>query len=342
MRFPRKVSSSSAGLNGPAARAACASHLLCVLLGSGFASAPDAADWVPTQPLKIVAHTAPGGGADVFARQVGEIVRQAKLLPVPVEILNRAGGGGAVAINFVHEKRGDPSYLLCVTNVLLTTPMTQKGLPTYKEFVPVVVMASDTNAIHVLASSPYRTARDLIEAARSKPNSITHAFGAFGGTDHIIGFQLAKAAGVQFKYVAFRGGGEATVALLGGHVDFVTGNPSETRAYVEAGKLRVLGIVGDTRLALFPDVPTLREQGIPLAGTYAVFRGFVAPPGVSRAAAEAYAEVFRKVMVTPEWKRFVSDNQLVGEYSDPTGMAKFLDERNAQLAQALSEISRTK
>ena len=316
-------------------------RLLCIFLVPGVTGALHAATWAPTQPLKIVAHTAPGGGADLFARQIAEIMRQAKLLPVPVEIVNRAGGGGAVAINFVHEKRADPSYLLCVTNVLLTTPITQKGLPTYKDFVPVAVMATDTNAIHVLASSPYKTTRDLIEAARAKPSSITHAFGAFGGTDHIIGFQLAKATGVQFKYVAFKGGGEATVALLGGHVDFVTGNPSETRAHVDAGKLRVLGIVGDKRLPIWPDVPTLKEQGIPLSGTYAVFRGFVAPPGTSLEAAEAYAEAFRKVMDTPEWKRYVVDNQLAAEFSGPAGMAKFLDERNARLTEVLAEIGRT-
>ena len=318
-------------------------YLLRLLCASGpliFATVVHGAEWTPTQPLKIVVHTAPGGGADLFARHVAEIMRQAKLLPAPIEILNRSGGGGAVAINFTHEKRGDPSYLMCVTNVLLTTPLTQKGLPTYKDFVPVAVMASDTNAVHVLASSPYKTARDLIEAARSKPSSVTHAFGAFGGTDHIIGFQLAKATGVQFKYVAFKGGGDATVALLGGHVDFVTGNPSETRAHVDAGKLRVLGIVGDKRLAVFPDVPTLKEQGIALEGTYAVFRGFVAPPGVPRAAADTYAEAFRKVMDTPAWKRYVVENQLIEEFSDPAGMAKFLDERNAHLARALSEISR--
>lgn len=315
---------------------------LIALSAFGVAPAAGAAEWTPTQPLKIIVHTAPGGGADLFARYIAEVMRQAKLLAVPVEVVNRAGGGGAVAINFAHEKKGDPSFILCVTNVLLTTPLTQKGLPTYKEFVPIAVMAHDTNAVHVLATSSYKTTRDLIEAARAKPNTVTHAFGAFGGTDHIIGFQLAKAAGVQFKYVAFKGGGEATVALLGGHVDFVTGNPSETRPHVEAGRLRVLGVVGDKRLSIFPDVPTLKEQGIPVEGTYAVFRGFVAPPGVPRAAVESYAAALRKAMDTPAWKKYVADNQLVEEFIDPVAMTTFLDARNASLTQVLSEIARTK
>ncbi len=300
------------------------------------------AEWTPAQPLKIVVHTAAGGGADLFARHVADIIRQSKLLPVPVEIVNAAGGGGAVAINLTHEKRGDASYLMCVTNVLLTTPLTQKNLPTYRDFVPVAALAHDTNAVHVLAASPHKTIRELIEAARRQPATVTHASGAFGGTDHIIAFQLGKATGVQFRYVVFKGGGEATVALLGGHVDFVTGNPSETRAHVDAGKLRVLAIIGDQRLPVFPDVPTLKEQGIALEGTYAVFRGFVAPGGVPQAAVDTYAAVLRKVMDTPAWKRMVANDQLDEQFIDRAAMGKFLDERNANLSRALAEISRAK
>ena len=311
-----------------------------LLLGSAVTT--QAAEWAPAQPLRIIVHTAPGGGADLFARQVADIIRQGKLLAVPVEIVNAAGGGGAVAINLANEKRGDASYLMCVTNVLLTTPLTQKNLPTYKDFVPVAAMAHDTNAVHVFAGSPHKTINELIEAARRQPGTLTHGSGAFGGTDHIIAFQLGKATGTQFRYVVFKGGGDATVALLGGHIEFVTGNPSETRAHVDSGKLRVLAIIGDKRLPVFPDVPTLKEQGITLEGTYAVFRGFVAPGGIPPAAADTYAGVLRKVMDTAAWKRFVASDQLIEEFIERATMGKFLDERNASLTRALAEISRAK
>jgi putative tricarboxylic transport membrane protein len=301
-----------------------------------------AADWQPAQPLKIIVHTAPGSGADLFARHVAEIIRREKMLAVPVEIVNRGGGGGAVAINFAADKKGDAGWLLCVTNVFLTTPLQQKGLPNYRDFQPVAVLAHDTNAVQVNAASPHKTIHDLIEAARRQPASVSHAFGAFGGTDHIIGYQLAKAAAVQFKYVAFKGGGEATVALLGGHVDFVTGNPGESRAHVEAGKLRVLAIVGEKRLPAFPNVPTLKEQGVNLGSTYAVFRGFVAPPGVASEAVDAYAHVLRRVLDTASWKKYAADNDLVEQFLAPAQMARFLEERNADLAQTLAEMSRTK
>jgi len=301
-----------------------------------------ASEWRPTQPLKIVVHTAPGSGADLFARHIADTLRREKLLDVPVEIVNRGGGGGAVAINFVAEKKGDASWLLCVTNVFLTTPLQQKGLPGHRDFQPVAVLAHDTNAVQVNAQAPHKTIHELIDAARRQPATVVHAFGAFGGTDHIIGYQLAKAAGVQFKYVAFKGGGEAMVALLGGHVDFITGNPGESRAHVDAGKLRVLAIVGEKRLPAFPGVPTLREQGVNLGGTYAVFRGFVAPPGVPREAADGYANVLRKVLDTAAWKKYAAENDLIEQYLPPAPMARFLEERNADLAQTLAEMGRTK
>jgi putative tricarboxylic transport membrane protein len=311
-------------------------------LGILMTAATVAAEWRPTQPVKFVVHTSPGAGADLFARHIAEIIRQNALLPVPIEVVNKSGGGGALAIAYLAERRGDPSHIMAVTNVLLTTPLRQKGLPTYRDFQPVAVMAHDTNAIQVLASSPHKTVKDLIEAARSQPKKVSHAFGAFGGTDHIIGYQLAKATGVQFSYVAFKGGGDAVTALLGGHVDFVTGGPGETRAHLQAGKLRALTVVGDKRLPTLPGVPTLKEAGINLGGTYAVFRGFVAPADVPREAIDLYASMLQKVMGTPAWKRYVADGELEEQFLGPAQMAKFLETRNADLARVLAELALAK
>ena len=291
-----------------------------LLLGSAVTT--QAAEWAPAQPLRIIVHTAPGGGADLFARQVADIIRQGKLLAVPVEIVNAAGGGGAVAINLANEKRGDASYLMCVTNVLLTTPLTQKNLPTYKDFVPVAAMAHDTNAVHVFAGSPHKTINELIEAARRQPSTLTHGSGAFGGTDHIIAFQLGKATGTQFRYVVFKGGGDATVALLGGHIDFVTGNPSETRAHVDSGKLRVLAIIGDKRLPVFPDVPTLKELGYSISvGTG---RGFAMPAGVSRDAAAAMESALKRVHESAAWKEYSARQMLEDNYLNGAEFTQYL------------------
>lgn len=315
--------------------------VLCgVLAGEGVAGF--AASWQPTKPLTLVVHASPGSGADLFARLVAKIVKDERLLPVAVEVLNRTGGRGAIAMNFVANKRGDPGVLMGVTTPFITAPLQQKGLPTYRDFLPVALMAEDTSAVQVLATSRYHTIHDLIEAARRQPNTVTLAFGAFGGTDHINGFQLGKAVGAQFRFVAFKGGGETVTQLLGGHIDFITSNPAETRALAQAGKVRVLAIMGEKRLAVFPDVPTLRELGINMGGTFAAFRGFVAPGGVPEEAIEAYGSLMRKVMEAAAWKRYVSDNDLVEEYLGPAQMVRFLEERERSLARALVEMGAVK
>jgi putative tricarboxylic transport membrane protein len=297
--------------------------VLCSAARSMAAAA--AAESPLSGPVKFVVHVNPGSGADVFARFIAEIIRRERLLPAGVEVLNRGGASGAVAINYMAQRKADPTHLLSVTSFIVATPLRNKELPSYKEFPPVATMAIDTNGIFVLASGPHRTVKDLIDAARRKPKSVTSAFGVWGGTNHIIAHQLGKTTGVEFAYVIFKGGSEASAALLGGHVDFTSDNPSEVRGHVEAGRLRALAVVGERRLPVFPEVPTLKELGYNLGPILPTFRGFVAAPGVSREVVDAYAALLRKVTETAAWKRYIVDNALEEEFRGPAEMATFLD-----------------
>jgi len=313
-----------------------------VLVAASALITPDAiaADWRPAQPLKFVVHTSPGAGADLFARHIADVIRQESLLPVPVEVINKSGGAGALAINFLAERKGDPTHIMAVTNVLLTTPLRQKGLPTYRDFQPVAVMAHDTNAIQVLASSPHKTVKSLIDAARAQPKKISHAFGAFGGTDHIIGYQLAKATGVQFSYVAFKGGGDAVTALLGGHVDFVTGGPGETRAHLQAGKLRALAVVGDRRLPTLPDVPTLTELGYKVEiGTG---RGFGMPAGVPKEAVATMEGILHKAHQSALWRDYSKKNMYEDRWMGSAEFAKYLAEQRMAQKEFIDSIGLSK
>jgi len=308
-----------------------------------FMKSAVAAEWRPGEPVKFVTHVNPGGGGDIFTRFVVETIRSDNLWPgVSMEVLNRSGASGAVAINYLAQKKGEAANLLNVTSYVLATPLRNKELPTYREFQPVAVMATDTNAIYVQASGPYRTLQDLIEAARRKPKSVTKAFGVWGGTNHIIGHQLAKATGVEFAYVIFKGGGESTTALLGGHVDFTSDNPSEVRGHVESGKLRVVAVVGDRRLPVFKDVPTLKELGYNIGPILPTFRGFIAPAGTPKEAIDTYAALFRRVIGTAAWKRYVADNQLEEEFRGPTEMKAYLDGINETFIRLNAEIGQLK
>jgi len=217
--------------------------------------------WEPTEPVRIVVHTPAGSGADIFTRAVVDIIDKEQLMPVSVEVVNQPGAGGLNAMNFTAQQTGNPHYLMAVTNAFLSTPLRQKSELTYKDFTPVMILAEDSNAVQVNADS-YKTFDEFVAAAKASPKAVSHGVGSIGGTDHMIGYELGKAIGAEFNTVAFDGGGDAAVAVLGGHAGFVTGGPSETKGQIEAGLLRVLAVVGDERLASFPDVPTLRELGV--------------------------------------------------------------------------------
>lgn len=316
------------------------SAVLCAgLAASSIGAASDsAAAWKPTKTVKIIVHSSAGSGSDQFARLVADIIEKEKLLPVSVQVMNKTGGGGAKAMSFVFGKKGDKHMIMSVTNSFLTTPLKKKRKITYRNFKPIAMLALDSNAVQVLATSPYKTIHDLLAAARKEPKKISEGFGSFGGTDHIIGFQLGKATGVRFNYAGFKGGSKAVVALLGGHIDFITGGPSETLQHIKTGRIRALAVIGDKRLPSLPDVPTLKEAGIKTGPTYSVIRGFVAPPKTPKNVVRAYYNVLKKVSQSERWKKFTTENDFVPDFLGPKKFAAFLKERNKNLAVILKDM----
>jgi putative tricarboxylic transport membrane protein len=305
---------------------------------AALALAGPAHAWQPTEAVKIIVHTPPGSGSDIVARQIADIVEKNKLLSVPIEVINKTGGGGMNSMTFADQQKGNPHYILAVTNAFLSTPLRQKTALNYEAFVPIAILAEDSNAVQVNASSPYKTMADLVAAAKAKPKAIASGVGAIGATDHMLTHAIGKAAGVEFNVVSFDGGGDANTALLGNHVAFTTGGPSESRGQIDAGRIKVLAVVGDKRLGSMPDVPTLGELGIKPESTFAVIRGFVAPNGTPKEVADFYGALPAKVADTQQWKDFAKKSDFVDTRVGPVEMKAYLDKRNADIAKALTEM----
>ncbi|MGH6791772.1 MAG: Bug family tripartite tricarboxylate transporter substrate binding protein [Kiloniellales bacterium] len=301
-------------------------------------AAPALAQWQPTEAVRIIVHTGPGSGADVFTRAVADIVEKEKLLPVPIEVVNKPGGGGMVAINFAAEQKGNPHYLMSITNAFLSTPIRQMSDLNYEDFETVGVLAEDANAIQVNADSAYKTLDDFVAAARANPKGVSIGVGSVGGTDHMIAYRLGEAIGAEFNTVAFDGGGKAVTALLGNHVDFVTGGPSETIGHIRANRIRVLAVFGDKRLNSLPDVPTLEDLGVRMSAHFAVIRGFVAPPETPKEVVDYYATMLDNVSETPAWKEFMMKNDFVETNLGPAEMKSYVAKRNDDIASTLSEM----
>ncbi len=299
--------------------------VVCGILGtlSALASLPVLAQAYPTHPIELIVHTSAGSGGDIVARAATEIIRREKLLPQPFVIMNRVGGAGALAYNYFKGKRGDPYFMLSVTGTLLAMayrPDMNIGLDNY---TPIALMAIDPQTIMVPASSPYKTFKDLVEAARKAPDTLVAATTSVSGTGRMVVHLIEKAVpGVKFRFVTFKGGADAVTATAGGHTTFTTENLSEGAGFVEAKTLRVLAIASDRRLPQTPDVPTLKELGYPIsAGT---IRGFTFTAGVPKEAVTTMEAAMEQVHKSPAWKEIVKRNIYEDVFMGSAEFTKFL------------------
>jgi putative tricarboxylic transport membrane protein len=309
-----------------------ARSIACGILGAlpALAASPAGAQAYPTRPIEVIVHTSAGSGGDVVSRAIGEIMRRDKLLPQPLMVNNRVGGSGALAFRFFQTKRGDPYYMLSVTGTLLALayrPDINIGLENY---TPLALMAIDPQTIMVPADSPYKTFKELVEAARTAPDTLVAATTSVQGTGRMVVYLIEKAVpGAKFRFVTFKGGGDAVTSTAGGHTTFTTENLSEGLGFVEGKKLRVLAISSDRRLPQAPDVPTLQELGYPItAGT---IRGFTFTAGVPKEAVVTMETALREVHNSPAWKEIVKRNIFQDVFLGSADFARFLATRYEEI-----------
>lgn len=316
--------------------ASVAWSVVCVALGIAAAHAQTAQPF-PSRPLEFVVHTAPGGGTDLFARIVADLLLKEKLMPQPATILNRPGGGGAIAYTYIRGKRGDPHVIMAVASMAMLTqavrPELKLGLENY---TPIAFLAQDPQALMVSADSPYKTFKDFIEAARRDPNSLVASITSPGGSGRLTIWMLERETGTRFRPVSFKSGSDAIMQVLGGHTHFTTENISEGHALVEAKKMRVLAVTSRTRLPIVPDAPTLIELGHNIhVGTG---RGFAMPADVPKEAVARAETMLERLYKSAAWKEFAEKNMFENIWMGSADYAKHLAERRVLVHEFLQAI----
>ncbi len=270
---------------------------LFIILASGMAG--QAAEWKPTKPIEFVAPFAPGGGSDVLARSIVSVIDADKLSPVPLLVVNRAGGSGLVGTTAVVQQRGNPHTLLTFISGQASAPLVAgPGSPTYRDLTMVALLAIDEQLIVIKADSPFKTLQDVVAAAKQK--TLTIGGTGTGQEDQMCNRPFEKAADIKLRYVPFNSGGECITALLGGHVDMIWANPGEFVPQWEAKMVRPIAIAKETRIPELPDVPTFKERGYNV--TFKMFRGIAAAPGIPTEAATFYENMMKRVSDSPRWK----------------------------------------
>ena len=266
----------------------------------------------PTRHIELVSATGAGGGSDLVARMVADIIVKDKLLPQQVIVQNRPGGGGAVGQTYVAARRGDPYIFMQAATNLVSVPI-RTGLDIgVDKFQTLGAIGFDLNSISVAGDSPYRTLRDLLAAARDKPKTISVGITSPGGGAHSMMYRLEKLSGARFNMVSFKSGAESVTAVMGGHIQATAENLGEVMGQVELKKLRLLGVPSVKRIAALPNVPTLKEQGYDIhAGA---LRGFVAPAGIPRDAAKVLEDTLAKVHKSAAWREYMVRNMYEDVY----------------------------
>jgi putative tricarboxylic transport membrane protein len=307
--------------------------VLFVAIGAGNALG---AGKYPEKPINLIVHAGAGGGSDIFSRTLAASVEKDKLLPQPIVVENKPGGSGAIAFAYVAGKKKDPYYILTAVTSFMTTPLmglTPVGL---KDFTPIANFAFDEYMLMVSPNSKFKSMKDIIADAKANPKMITAGGTQLGSSDSICVYLIEKAMGVQFNFVVFNGGGEVNAALLGGHIQMAITNPGEALELYKAGKVNILGVFAEKRMAAAPEIPTMREQGINT--TYVQNRGLVAPADIPADARKTLEQAFSKYMKTDIFKKYIADNMLTEAWMDGATFGKWLEGENAKYAVIVKDM----
>ncbi len=305
-----------------------------------LATAPCAAQtaWKPEKTVEFVVLSAPGGGNDKTARLIQRIWRETKWLD-NVNVLNKPGGGGAVAYTYVSQHAADGHYIGVVRKGLLTNHILARSPLHPNELTPLAVMANEPNAMAVRADSAMKGAKDLAERLKNDPQSITTSVGSTrGGPSHMMVVQLAKLAGAdqkKLKIVTFSGSNDSVTNLLGGHIEVISSSVDALVPHHKSGTMRILGVATAERSAALPNVPTFRNQGYDVVmGNWTAIMG---PKGLSAAQIAFWEDLLERTFNHPLWKNMLEADALEADFrkSQPTRelMARDYESERRMLAE---------
>ena len=274
---------------------------LCAL-GASLASSAFADTW-PSKPVKIIVPYGPGGAVDVVTRKIAQKLTEQTGQSFFVE--NKAGATGTIGTQMVAKAEPDGYTLMANDTTYALLPHIFKKLPFdhASDLLPISAFAFTPMALTVNANAKYKTLRELVTDAKAQPNKISYGSGGAGTTPHFASEALGIAAGANFMHIPFKGAAEATQAVLSGTIDMQIASTSGLMPNVRGGKLRLLAVSGDKRLASLPEVPTFAEAGVPWGGVVN-WTGLWAPKGTSAAVLTRLQKEIATAMASPDMKAF--------------------------------------
>jgi len=281
--------------------------------------------------LKMMIPANPGGGWDTTGRALGKALQDAGVAS-SVSYDNKGGAAGAIGLaQFVNGNKGDPNALMTMGAVMLGGIITGKPPVSLTQATPLARVTSEYNVFVVPSGSPLKSMKDVVEQLKKDPGSVKWGGGSRGSTEHIAAAMLAREVGVdpsKINYVAFRGGGEAIAAILGGNVTVGGSGYSEFAEYITTGKMKAIAVTSETRLKGI-DVPTMKEQGYNVV--IGNWRGVYGASGITPAQRKELIDMLVKATKTKSWAEALEKNNWTPALLTGADFEKFVDDEFASL-----------
>jgi tripartite-type tricarboxylate transporter receptor subunit TctC len=311
----------------------CASTLL--------AGAARAKDDYPSRPVTLIAPFPPGGVADIVGRP--RAAAMVKNLKQPVVVVKRPGAGGAVGMGVAAKAAPDGYTVLIALSSISIFPVSDRingKTPLYQlqDFAPIALVTADPTVLVVRTDSEYHTLKDFVEAAKANPGKINYSSSGVYGTLHVAMEMFANAAGIKLFHVPYQGGGPAVRALLAGQVQASAQGPAAAIGQVRAGKMRALAGWGSERLALFPELPTLKELGYD--AEFYIWSGVFVPAATPPAVVKRLRAAVKEAAHSAQFTGAMHNVATPVHYLDAPEFKEYWDRDAARLKAAVEKIGR--
>ncbi len=298
-----------------------------------MASAAVAQQFPNGKPVEMTVMFGAGSAADVTARELAKGMEKA--LGVPVTVVNRTGGGGAIGYTYVQQQKPDGYSIIWNSNSISTTYHLGTTSFDYKAFDAVARVSVETPVLAVRSDAPWKTLKDLIDFAKANPGKVRIGNSGTGSHTHFVAQALFKANDANVTNVPFTEG-QAVVNLLGSRIEGIIQLPAAVVGQVKSGELRVLAALGEKRDPVFPDVPTAKEMGYPVA--LDMWRGIAVPTGTPKAVIARLQDAIKAAVESQSFKDAGKTIGFVPAYLPAQDFARLIANDDVRLAQLMDEL----
>jgi putative tricarboxylic transport membrane protein len=297
----------------------------------------DASDWDAPASVDIVVHSGPGGGSDVFARQISQMLYDQDFTTNPWPVENVEGGSGATAMAHMMQEGGNDETFAAITMTWIATSITTEGAVDIRELTPIAQVLIEPTFIVAREDAPFDDFDEMIEYAEENPGQLNVSGGSVTSHASIIATLMQEETGTEWRFISFPGGGERISAMLSGDTDIMFGSLQDFEQYIRDGSLKWIASIEEERSDFLDEVPTVRELGYDVEVLEQV-RGIVGPPNMSPEAVAGYQEMIREFTETEEWLEYVDENGWTSAYAPADEFGQTIDQLMERLTDILADV----